>query len=287
MRLPAAVQTNRIATCGRSRDGLLGRVVTVGIRHHPAGQGPDGRLGNRGFSLNYLLAGHGTFRDHHGTLHQLRPGSVFQRVGELEHETRFDPAEPCSEAFISLGLALANPMRAAGLLRIEPACLALDWDAALPRRFASLIDAIQAGDDARLALAAALSLIGRIYALHDVATGTADAVEALRRRLSDAAELPLAAVAIADPTEEAALRRAFRLRFGLPVAAYHQAERMRLASQLLEDLPVAAVAQRLGYADAFAFSKQFRRAMGMAPSAWRGVSPDAAPARRRGGPTAR
>ncbi len=287
MRLPAAVQSDRIATSGRSRDGLLGRVVTAGIRHYPAGQGPDGRLGNRGFSLNLVLRGSGTFRDHHGTVHLLRPGTAFQRVGELDHETRFDPAEPCSEAFISLGLPLATPMRAAGLLRVEPACLPLAWDAALPRRFAALIDAITAGDDARLALAAALALIGRVYALHDAAVGAADAVEALRRRLSDAAELPLAAVAIAPPAEEAALRRAFRLRFGLPAAAYHQAERMRLACQLLEDLPVAAVAQRLGYADAFAFSKQFRRAMGVAPSAWRGLSPDAAPARRRGGPTVR
>jgi AraC-like DNA-binding protein len=70
-------------------------------------------------------------------------------------------------------------------------------------------------------------------------------------------------------------RAAFAARFaelvGEPPMGYLIGWRMAVAADLLRDTDetVAAVARRVGYADAFAFSVAFKRARGVSPSAWR------------------
>lgn len=70
-------------------------------------------------------------------------------------------------------------------------------------------------------------------------------------------------------------RAAFAARFtesvGEPPLGYLSRWRMTVAADLLRDTDetVAAVARRVGYADAFAFSVAFKRARGVSPSVWR------------------
>ncbi|GAA2611829.1 AraC family transcriptional regulator [Actinomadura fulvescens] len=70
-------------------------------------------------------------------------------------------------------------------------------------------------------------------------------------------------------------RAAFAARFtglvGQPPLTYLTGWRMTLAADLLHDTEatVASVARTVGYQDAFAFSVAFKRARGIAPSAWR------------------
>ena len=67
------------------------------------------------------------------------------------------------------------------------------------------------------------------------------------------------------------LSRSFRARFGVSMARYLLRRRMEVAAHLLEttDLPVSIIGQRVGVADPHHFNKQFRKAAGMSPSAWR------------------
>jgi AraC family transcriptional regulator len=67
------------------------------------------------------------------------------------------------------------------------------------------------------------------------------------------------------------LSRFFRARFGLSMARYLMRRRMEVAEHLLEttDLPVSLIGQRVGVADPHHFNKQFRRAAGVSPSAYR------------------
>ena len=53
--------------------------------------------------------------------------------------------------------------------------------------------------------------------------------------------------------------------------AYLTGWRMTLAADLLHrpDMTVAAVARRVGYADAFGFSAAFKRVQGVSPTAYR------------------
>jgi len=61
------------------------------------------------------------------------------------------------------------------------------------------------------------------------------------------------------------LRKAFAEYYGISPAQYQIRARINKACKWLEKLFVAEVAERLGYADSFAFSKQFKRATGMSP----------------------
>ncbi|HAT10124.1 MAG TPA: hypothetical protein DCS97_05930, partial [Planctomycetes bacterium] len=67
------------------------------------------------------------------------------------------------------------------------------------------------------------------------------------------------------------LARRFVAAWGMTPDTYHQRLRADYAIGLLEraDLPLAEVAQRLGYATAFAFSKAFKRWSGLSPHGYR------------------
>jgi AraC-like DNA-binding protein len=67
------------------------------------------------------------------------------------------------------------------------------------------------------------------------------------------------------------LRKRFRRIAGVPLHRFLLERRLAMAQRLLreEDAPVAVVAERLGYGDAYFFSRQFRRFVGVTPSDYR------------------
>ena len=66
-------------------------------------------------------------------------------------------------------------------------------------------------------------------------------------------------------------KQQFKLAFGCPPAAFVAEERMHRARILLEstDIPVARIAEMVGYRKPGAFSESFRRRTGMLPSDFR------------------
>ena len=67
------------------------------------------------------------------------------------------------------------------------------------------------------------------------------------------------------------LRQVFRKAYGISPLHYLIQRRLDRARELLatSDLPVQAIAEGCGIADAFYFARLFRRATGVTPSAWR------------------
>ncbi len=67
------------------------------------------------------------------------------------------------------------------------------------------------------------------------------------------------------------LRRRFRQAMGTPLHAYALQCRVAKARSLLgeTDLPIKAVAEKLGYSDVYFFSRQFRELSGVPPAAYR------------------
>ncbi len=89
--------------------------------------------------------------------------------------------------------------------------------------------------------------------------------------LADDGQRSPAAIAAAAGIGVAHLCRLFRRFAGITPGAYRDRRRAALAEDLLADtdLSLGAIAERLGYPDAFAFSRAFKRTTGQAPSHWR------------------
>ncbi|GCD93542.1 AraC family transcriptional regulator [Embleya hyalina] len=98
-------------------------------------------------------------------------------------------------------------------------------------------------------------------------------VGAALRAVHDAPARPwtIAALAAEAGVSRTSLAERFTARVGRPPLTYLTEWRMALAAELLTepDATVAAVARRVGYADAFAFSTAFKRVRGLSPSAHR------------------
>jgi AraC family transcriptional regulator of arabinose operon len=94
-------------------------------------------------------------------------------------------------------------------------------------------------------------------------------VDEASRRLDE----PLSVAALARWSRLSPSRLAHLFRESLGVSPMQYVERLRIerAKQLLEhsDLPVAAVARRVGFADPFHFSRRFKKSAGSSPSEYR------------------
>jgi AraC-like DNA-binding protein len=102
--------------------------------------------------------------------------------------------------------------------------------------------------------------VGRLLAALRADPGRAWTIEAM------------AALAEASPST---LQRLLRRQLGESPHRLLVHLRMELAARLLRqsEYPLALVAQRVGYADAFVFSTAFRKYHGLAPSRWRAAPP--------------
>ena len=97
--------------------------------------------------------------------------------------------------------------------------------------------------------------------------------------------LSLAEVARVANMSKYHFNRLFRRRYGVTPLGYHTHLRMQRAEALLElgKLPVCEVAEQLGYASVYSFSRSFKRYFGRSPTAPRRRSAGTAPARGPGG----
>jgi AraC-like DNA-binding protein len=100
-------------------------------------------------------------------------------------------------------------------------------------------------------------------------TALLQAATLIDERLSD--RLDVVALSRQAGLTQNYLARRFRARFGCTLHGYQLARRIEHAQQLLDstDMPVARIAERLGFSDAQHFNKQFRRLLSASPTSFR------------------
>lgn len=253
---------------GAFRIGVIGPTM---VRRRPP-------LVTPGWGLVWVVAGRGELRGLPEGPVRLRPGIVFQRLPgrPMGHSYRDDP--PPATCFLALPAGIHAALQACAPPALRRPWFALRSQTGLLARWTALADRLAAapeGAEAPVlaeAVALAVELLGRARTPPRAdADGRwlAQACAALTAHAGD--RLDTAAVLAPLGGSYAWARRRFTSLTRQSPAAFRIARRLEAARALLLSggLSIAAIAERLGYATPFAFTRQFTRACGQSPSRFR------------------
>lgn len=230
-------------------------------------------------AVGLIVAGHGTYQVGDGPVRSIGPGSVFAVYpGPVFHYGPSD-GQTWSERFITVTGAGLRRWVKAGWLWQDGAVYQLDdWSAAvdLHSQLMSVLTRSERGDADRAVLVAERYLLELYYARSRPAS------DAQRPSHGLGAVLAYCRSHLAEPIDFAALAERYAMSYsslrqqisratGLPPAKYLLRLRCDAARAMLTetDLPIKAIASRVGLADAYTFSRSFKRCVGLSPEHYR------------------
>lgn len=230
-----------------------------------------------GFVLVYVLRGTGTYVDDAGARHHLRAGRAFQRIPGRIHTNLVDPDSGWKEGFLQLGVEMSAALAAAGVIRPEQPVFEVGEDLSLARRLWERKEFVRTCGEMELgtAMVEVVSLIVELFRRGDDASDDGEdvmiaaACDYLGSQSRDRGDLPDFCKAQGWGYES--FRKRFQRRMGISPNQYRIRRRLDQARQLLRStaLPVAAIAEQLGYASPYEFSAQFKRHVGVPPKQYR------------------
>ncbi|MEM6391910.1 MAG: AraC family transcriptional regulator [Planctomycetota bacterium] len=232
------------------------------------------------YVMVYLLRGSGWFTGSDGERRRVSAGDVLQHMPGYPHSLEPDADGRWWEFWFDLPVGLATGLSDLGMLRADPV-IRVGLSPTLRVLCDRLLKAEEGGtgdDHGASVVAAAVELT---LALHGPAlaggrgTGSPDGaliqqLDTARRWLDadPASDEPIPRLAARLGLAYDVFRKGFRKRVGVSPHAYRIRRRLELGHHLMtrEGLSVSETAERLGYPDAFCFSKQYKRVRGVPPS---------------------
>jgi AraC family transcriptional regulator, arabinose operon regulatory protein len=254
----------------------------AGFFAQPKGHRVERSHGAAGHVLIVCLTGRGWF----STGKERRPrsviaGDVLLLPANVMHGYGADDTKPWSIEWAhfvgsespgwraALGLSASDAIMSVGAWQVSEIRLGL-VHAALERGH-GLVDLLAAAAALRTSLSELVRRRSVGGAGETAQVAVARSIEHLRNRLDRPIQLAeLAAEAGLSVSHYSML---FRTQTGFSPISYFLRMRIQRAAQLLDttDLRIEDVSAKLGYADAFYFSRQFRRFMGSSPRGYRGI----------------
>jgi len=225
-----------------------------------------------------VLAGRGTYIDSDGTVTPVGPGDFVHRMPGRTHTSTVDGDTEWRECYLVFGRRFFETLAALGCIDPDRPVLHPGLDPVLVQRFARIRRDLGGVPDRELPrmLVRMHALLNEIVARDREGRGREDAdaiVDRFSARLGEALDdrTPLPELAADLPLGYERLRKRFVERVGVSPGEYRLRRRLDRARTLLarRELSVKEVAVRLGYPDAFAFSRQFRARTGLSPTAFR------------------
>lgn len=223
------------------------------------------------YSCFVLLSGSGEYWDETGFRSILKPGSVVQRLPDRVHSTKITPDGNWLEFYVSFGKNTFDNLVNLGLLDISSPVLFFPDTKKQISHFEKLIAQMEHSSDRNLAscflevqkIAITLTNHSRFHAKKDAFI--TKACHLLEQDLDK--QLSLKSIATELCMGYETFRKQFVQEMNMSPDAYRQQKRMQTAqTMLLEGQSVKSIAQSLGYSDTYAFSKQFKRYFGYAPT---------------------
>lgn len=222
------------------------------------------------FATVYLCGGSGIYIDASGRRHRLCAGAAFHRYPDEPHS--WQATTTCHTAFAAIPASAYRTLVELGLPGLDTPVIQPGPQAGLLARLRRLRGELHARRP-ELAASIGTRLQAWLVDLHLAARPGDPVVERACQLLAEdcSERRPVAEVLAPLGLGYAAVRKRFTRRVGLGPGAFRIRCRLDQACTLLADgaLDIASIAEQLGYPDPFAFSKQFRRHLGVSPRRWR------------------
>jgi AraC-like DNA-binding protein len=229
-----------------------------------------------GYSAVWCLRGSGDYRDHDGRIHPVRTGSLLHRFHDRFHENRIDPGCHWAEAWIVVPNQIADGLLAASALDLRRPVQHPGIDLGLVEELSGAVELVRNAPESGLPrilaeLIRLLMVLTTRDAGHDDEEPQRRLVDRACRRLSEAHRLDLAELAAEVGLSYERFRKVFREQMGVSPGEYRIRRRIDRARALLlqGQLPIKGIAEELGYPNPYAFSAQFKQAVGESPESYR------------------
>jgi AraC family transcriptional regulator, arabinose operon regulatory protein len=221
-----------------------------------------------------VTKGRGTYRDWNDCVLDVRPGTFVHHFPERYHHIERD-VDGWEEYSVFMDHDLYRHFRGIGVVHEGSGVVMVGNGRSFVdlvdrfRRLATAITRGASGNAIIVQVAELFASVSEIGGTHSTVQPTSPVIERARERLANdlCAEADLEELARACGMSYAHFRRRFQREVGQSPAAFRNEQRLQQARALLtyEAIPVSEVAARLGYSDAFIFSRQFRRRFGVSP----------------------
>jgi AraC family transcriptional regulator, arabinose operon regulatory protein len=230
------------------------------------------------YSALYVLRGSGTYRDSLGNALNFTQGSLIQRLTDRRHTLRFDPGCRFTECFIAVNAPLSESLMGMGMIDVRRPVVHPGIDLALVRDLRQRLEALRASSEAELPSQVAALVVVLIELLarerrRDTADRSDEIVSEMCRVLGSRIDerAALAGLTARFQLSYERLRKLFRQRMRLSPGEYRIRRRIDHARELLihDARTITAIADELGYANPYIFSRQFKQRIGVSPEAYR------------------
>jgi len=234
-------------------------------------------LRSQHYDLNYVMHGTATYTDWHGKSHLLSAGTAFQRIPDKHSSTVVDKDSAFSVCCFAMQYSFSTALIALGYIDPDRPLFFPGISLPVVRAIADLYHNYrQLPDfDIQRLTNQALAIITDIYSL-DAQRNSSTEEENLMHRagllLSEDLhhQLDMQEVAAKLGISYTWFRKLFKRHRGTSPGNYRIHRRIAHAAELLitKQATIKEVALRLGYADVPTFSRQFKKAYGIAPGAY-------------------
>lgn len=232
-------------------------------------------------AMVYVLRGKGHYSDDQNISHTLQTGDVFFRFPDRHHTSTIDPDSQWLECFVSLRSEWYQLLKSIGLTPKDKTRFQLGAREELPQQILRCMQQLEESDTPLVNSNVEFEIFAMIRHIltQDLFLPVnnsphRDQLETARALIRQHATTPnkleniLSDINISYPR----LRNLFSQTYGISLGNYRIQVRIEQACALLETSPksIQEIADLLGYADAFTFSKQFKQRIGIAPKLFRG-----------------
>lgn len=229
------------------------------------------------YSCFVLISGKGIYRDKNNPSIPIERGDVIQRIPGLSHTTEIIPDGEWTEFFINLGKPVYDYLLKLSLINPDKPVLKNSF---LPneekiKSFYNLLNDLKNSDSRELkkALITAQDLLLDI--LGDNSSENTKTTDEKKNKIEEAcevlssdfgSEIKYKKLAASLNISYENFRKIFKEEKGLSPGRYRNVKKMQQAAFMIQSgISIKATALYCGYSDVFAFSKQFKRIMGVSP----------------------